>query len=189
MSVEIEAKIKVESLDAVAERLAELDAELVGGYLQRDTFFADADKELIKQGKGLRIRQQIRGSETTNILTFKGPKDNSELKSRVEKEVVVEDFASMAGILESLGYEKVFVIEKRRSVWYFGGCEVCLDELPLLGSFVEVEGPGETERFEVLQRLGLCGSDHIDEGYAKLARKKLSELGCDERQLLFGETK
>ena len=49
----------------------------------------------------------------------------------------------MEQIFESLGYTKRITLEKTRAIWQLDGCFVCLDELPLLGYFIEVEGPDE----------------------------------------------
>ena len=94
---------------------------------------------------GLRLRtnhDSATGTET-HIITWKGPRQPGALKSREEVELTVTDPADAALLLEKLGYVKVLTFEKRRQSWQLGGCKVELDELPLLGSFVEVEGPGE----------------------------------------------
>ena len=44
MALEIEAKLKIDSLDAVAEKLDSLGAEFVGEQIQRDYYFEDADE-------------------------------------------------------------------------------------------------------------------------------------------------
>ncbi len=57
----------------------------------------------------------------------------------------------------------------------------------MLGSFVEVEGPDESDIDAVLEKLGLAGSSHISEGYSRLMRDKIFELGLDKHEILFDE--
>jgi adenylate cyclase class IV len=47
-----------------------------------------------------------------------------------------------------------------------------LDQLPLLGDFVEIEGPDEEKIATAQEKLGLSDLSHIAEGYASLVAKK-----------------
>lgn len=167
MKMEIEAKIKVESLDAISEKLKSLGGQFKADITQRDTYF-DAGAALIKSDRGLRLRCQSAEAAEEIILTYKGPKQKGKFKSRKEIEVVVADFGAMAELLAALGYERTIEFEKKRSLWVFQGCEVCLDELEQLGSFVEVEGADENAINSVLDKLGLAESEHISKTYSKM---------------------
>ena len=81
----------------------------------------------------------------------------------------------MEKIFESLGYHKRLTFEKKRTVWSLGGCEVCLDTLPQLGCFIEVEGPDEDVISAILQKLGLHNEPHIPNGYASMMSRKLKQ--------------
>lgn len=185
MDHEIECKVKVDSHEAVVARLGEVGAELEGNYLLRDAYFDFADDGLRAADCGLRIRRQISDDGEKVIVTYKGPKEDSPFKSRQEVETAVGDFEFMQKILLALGMKKNIVIEKKRDVWLYGGCEVCLDELPLLGLFIEVEGDSEEDISSVLEALSLSELKHINSGYAKLACKELRELGMDEKEVVF----
>ena len=78
-------------------------------------------------------------------------------------------------IFESLGYYKTIVVEKKRDMWQLDACEVCLDTLPELGSFVEVEGPDENVISRVLKKLNLHNEPHITESYAAMLSRKLKQ--------------
>ena len=56
MSVEIEAKMKVDDLGVVRERLKAVGATLVGEYLERNVFFDTEDRLLLTADEGLRVR-------------------------------------------------------------------------------------------------------------------------------------
>jgi adenylate cyclase class 2 len=173
MHIEIEAKLRVDSLARVSRRLKAIGAEFIGKLLQVDTHFDDAKGMLRKFDSTLRLRRQSSGLKSEAILAFKGPRQKSRFKQRQEIELAVSngDLAEM--LIAELGFRKVIVIKKRRSVWQFGGCEVSLDELPVLGSFVEIEGPNEKKIAAVQKKLGLAGLPHIPESYASLMERKL----------------
>jgi len=185
MNLEIEAKVKVESLDEIAVRLNELGAESLYEVLQTDTYFDDAAQTLFASDCGLRLRIQTTGQAQKIILTYKGPRQKSHFKSRIEIEIEVSDFEVAAQLLNALGFKKALVFEKRRQVWQLSDSAVCLDELPLLGSFVEIEAPGEEPIAEVLRKLKLADMSHINESYAHLIRSKLAEIGSDKRKAFF----
>lgn len=173
MNTEIEAKIKVDSLEQIAEKLKSLGAEYKHSLNQRDTYFDAHNDVMVKSDRGLRLRRQQEGKGEKILLTYKGPKQKTQFKSRLEIEVQVSDFAAMTEMLTALGYEKKLAFEKRRAMWLFDGCAVCLDELPLLGEFVEVEGPDEQAINSVLQKLGLEEKGHISQTYSKMIADKL----------------
>ena len=177
MKMEIETKIRVESFDSVISGLKESGARFEGKVLQRDSFFVDKEKKLISTDRGLRLRRQTSDGVERVILTYKGPREKTCFKSRREIEVDVDNFESMKEILLALGFEKGIAFEKRRDYWSLDECEVCLDELAMLGKFVEVEGPGEEAICRVLETIGLSASDHIDMSYARLMREKLNKAG------------
>ena len=133
----------------------------------------------------MRIRRQIGPDGEKVIVTYKGPREDNPFKSRQEVETTVGEFEFMSKILLALGLKTNIVIEKKRDVWLYGGCEVCLDVLPLLGTFVEVEGESADKISSVLEALSLSELTHIDDGYASLISDKLDELGIDDKEVIF----
>ena len=55
--------------------------------------------------------------------------------------------------------------QKRRESWALAGCQVEMDELPHLGTFVEIEGPDEASITAVRDRLALASVPGIIETY------------------------
>lgn len=172
MCTEIEAKLKVDSLQEIERKLAELGAEFLAEQLQTDYHFDDANSELTKTDRCLRLRRQMVGSSERFFLTYKGAKEESNFKKRQEIEIEIKDADSVQKLLSALGYEKVLVVEKRRRLWRLGDCEVALDRLPLLGNFVEIEGPDDEKIADAQRSLGLADLPHIAESYASLVAKK-----------------
>ena len=174
MYVETEAKLKVDSLREVELRLTELGAEFVAEQLQTDSLFDDGGETLTATDRCLRIRRQVAGDHKRCFLGYKGSKQQSNFKKRQEIETEVEDADSLVKLLSALGYEEKLVVEKRRRLWRLGGCEVALDELPALGSFVEIEGPDDERIAEVQARLKLAKLPHVEESYAQMIMEKRS---------------
>ena len=172
MCVEIEVKLKVDSLLEAEQKLAELGAEFLAEQSQTDYFFDDANAALTSTDRCLRLRRQSVAGSDRFFLTYKGAKEKSNFKKRQEIEVEIIEADSAQKLLSALGYEKVLVVEKKRRLWQLGGCHVALDQLPLLGDFVEIEGPNENAITDVQQNLGLANLSHIAKSYAQLTREK-----------------
>lgn len=172
MYIEIEAKLKVDSLEETAKRLAEIDAEFLAEQSQRDIYFDDSGSAMVKGDRCLRIRCQKAGGREKFFLTYKGAKEKGQFKTRREIEIEISDGNAAEKLLSELGYKKRLVIEKKRRLWRVGRCEVALDELTGLGNFVEIEGPGSEEIAAVQAELQLADLTHIPESYACLWRKK-----------------
>lgn len=185
MCTEIEAKLKVDSHKKIAAKLNELGAEFLEEQLQKDCFFDDEKATLKRTDRCLRLRQELIGEKERIFLTYKGAKEKDNFKKRKEIEIEVENTDSTEKLLSAIGFEKVLVFEKRRRLWRLGQCEVALDKLPLLGDFVEIEGPDDQIIANVQRSLGLSDSPNIKESYAFLLDKKLQQLGKEQRQIFL----
>ncbi len=185
MCTEIEAKLKVDSHKEIKRKLAELGAGFLEEQLQTDYYFDDVNTTLAKGDKCLRLRRQMVGKSERFFLTYKGAKEKSNFKKRREIEIEVGDADSARKLLSALGYKKVLVFEKKRRIWRLGECIVALDELPLLGDFVEIEGPDGERIADAQRNLGLANLPHIEESYAFLMDEKLRQLGKEERKVFF----
>jgi len=185
MDTEIEAKLKVESLELVERSLSALGAEFLAEQLHRDYYFDDENSSFKNSDRALRLRQQIISGSEKNLLTYKGPKQKDDFKKRNEIEVEVTDRNLAEQLLFVLGYKRSLVFQKNRRLWQLGKCTVAMDQLPLLGSFVEIEGPDDKTIADVQKRLGLADCRHIVASYADLMEQKLRQLGKNEREVFF----
>ena len=179
MANEIEAKMKIDGFDRVREALKKVGAKRVGSVLETNTFFDSPERSLVAKDSGLRLRRKRdddSGKEEF-IITVKGPQQSGELKNRPEAEVVVEDGDDAKAVLAALGYSPTLEFEKRRESWKVDQCKVELDELPVLGKFVEIEGPDEKAVMGVRERLGMKDEPLIRTGYATMLAKYLKEKG------------
>lgn len=189
MPLEIEAKMAVPDLQAVRDRLTALGAEPAGRTLEMNTFFDTEDRSLLAADEGLRLRRNV--SEATgadeHVITYKGPRQHGQLKSREEVELTVASSDDAARLLESLGFVRMLAFEKRRETWKLGGCSVELDELPHLGPFVEVEGPADEPVLAVREQLGLVDRPIVKSSYVALLMGFLQERGNTKRIVTFAD--
>ena len=88
-----------------------------------------------------------------------------------------------------MGYDKVLAFDKRRRLWRLHDCEVALDELPLLGTFVEIEGPDSRTILQVQEMLGLSHVPHTMDSYASLIARELTRVGQGRREVYLEDRK
>lgn len=170
MPTELEAKIPVDAHDAIRDALKIAGATYVGRVLEINHLLDRDDCSLRDAGCGLRVRsiQVLDGDGPGATMTFKGPKQEGEFKKREEHETPVEKPAAALAILRGLGHTRELIFEKRRETWRIADCTIELDELPILGCFVEVEGPTGKAIQAVLTRLNLDAADSVTESYVAL---------------------
>lgn len=189
MHEEIEAKLKVDSLEAVERRLRECSASLEREAVQTDTYFDTADRRLTRGDEALRVRREKTSQRERVILGYKGPKEQDDYKKRAELEVEVSEATVTELLLSALGYKKALAFDKRRRLWKLHGCEVALDELPLVGAFVEIEGPDSRAIARVQEMLGLSHAPHSMDSYASLIDRELTRLGRERREVYLEDEK
>jgi adenylate cyclase class 2 len=183
--LEIELKLKVESLAPIAERLRQLGAQFEGDFIQTDAYYDDSEDSLVNSDRCLRIRKHRNGGSEVIELTYKGARENHRFKTRREIGLKVEKAEELAYIFQHLGYKERLTFEKKRSLWNFAGCEVAMDELPLLGNFVEIEGPNDAMIENAQKQLGLEKIPHTPQSYAHLMEEAIKKTGTKKRKITF----
>ena len=181
MSVEIEFKTRVDSHEPLRAALAAAGARRVGAVLEANHFFDTPDQEMLFRGAGLRVREitsldPVRGDDHVPrfqpspraIMTFKGPQQAGDFKTRSEIEFAVSDSAGAINLLAAIGFIETLRFQKLRESWTLDHCEVELDNLPRLGRFVEIEGPSDDAIRVVALKLELDPAASIRESYAAL---------------------
>ncbi|HEX4054568.1 MAG TPA: class IV adenylate cyclase [Tepidisphaeraceae bacterium] len=186
MGTEIEAKIKVPDLRGVRKKLEASGATRIGKVLESNSFYDTAARSLQSADTGLRIRVAVDESgQSKCTVTMKGPLQRGQFKTREETEFSADDPGAVRTIFENLGYHLTLSFQKHRESWKLGGCEVELDELPYLGAYVEIEGPGEKTVDAVRHSLGLENLPLIATGYISLLARYLEEHQIKDRQIRF----
>jgi adenylate cyclase, class 2 len=187
MPLEIEVKLRISSHDAVRQKLRELRGSPTGRHLEVNTIFDSPNRSLFSARKALRVRvsRDLDSAKEQAILTFKGPRQTTQFKSREEIETYVSSPESMTAILNALDFTAVVSFEKKRESWNLDGCHVELDELPYLGKFVEIEGPSEAAIANVQRKLGLSDSPPEKSSYVRMLMTWLESHRIPERVITF----
>lgn len=183
MALEIEIKLKVDSLQPTAEKLKQLGAKFEGDYLQIDSYYDDEKDSLVNSDRCLRIRKHKNHLGQAIELTYKGARENHRFKTRREIGIKVDKAEELAELFQQLGYKIRLTLEKKRSLWDYHDCKVALDELPLIGAYVEIEGPSDQIIEQVQKDLGLENFKHEPASYAHLMEQAIAKAGLNTRTI------
>ena len=176
--VERELKFPCDNLEAVRERLADLEAERQAAASFEDNLVFDKDGVLESAGSVLRLRSDRRGAR----LTVKGPPRFKEgVKVRDEREISVSDADETQALLEQLGYGIVQRYQKMREEWQLGGVVAALDHTPV-GDFVEFEGE---KAAQVAKRCGFEIESAEQRSYLRIYADHLEENPEAPAQMVF----
>ncbi len=175
MGRELEVKFKVCDFRPVRRALRAAGGVYRGTVLETDLFFDTPQRAMYRSDRCLRLREVrlLKGAAGGRrggwVLTYKGPRrKRSGLKLRRELQTYPPDGKALAEILRAAGWEVFLTLQKRRSSYRLGAALVELDELPLLGCFVEIEAPSARSIAGVSRKLHLTG-EPITISYAHLA--------------------
>lgn len=184
-NLEIEVKLYVPDLDAVAQRLEALGAVLTAPRVyERNIRYENAAGTLARSDVVLRLRQDTRAR-----LTYKGAAQAAQhaaegIRARFEAEVEVSDFDTMDLILRQLGFTPHMIYEKYRTTYTLDNAEIVLDEMPY-GNFVEIEGASAETIESLLSRLALTQFRRYGESYALLFEFVKRSMNLDFNDLTF----
>ncbi len=192
MAHEVEAKFKVDGFAPIRKALRSEGAEYVGTVLHSDRYYDRPDNGFAERGCGLRLRlrEVLKHGHEGQLdgrpeMTFKGPVDaDSRLKSRREIQTRLDNAHAAADLLEACGLTCFRIIQKRRCSYRLGRAVIELDELPLLGCFVEIEGVSENHIETVQKRLGIQ-AEHIDDSYVHLVTDYCKAHDLDPASITF----
>ena len=150
--LEVEIKFSVADFGAVEHRLADRGARFGLVRHEEDHYFNAPDRDFLRTDEVLRLRR----IGAANFVTYKGPKQERQTKTRPEIEIplaegqeAAEDFLQL---LTHLKYRPVGVVRKQRHIYHLEvdgfPLEACLDEVEGLGRFAELEILAEEEQLE-----------------------------------------
>ncbi len=165
----IEVEVKARARPDTLERILASGAVHVGTENHRDLYFNSLQCDFRKSDEALRIRIKEEGAR----LTYKGPKLDSQTKSRLELTVQIDNPEEMVQILEALGFRLSAEVRKRRTKYALDEVIIAFDEVDGLGSFLELEARGDADweqqrelLLSLLEQLGL--GESIRSSYLEL---------------------
>jgi len=185
MGVEIEAKMKLDDPSAVLLILSSSNAPPPVEHREINTFLDTPERSLTSSDRGLRIRADrlVATGGDQVIITYKGPRQPGPLKTRQEVELHADSDTDAAALLACLGYRPTLRFEKHRTAFAFMRCAIDIDRLPLLGGFIEIEGPDEPSVLAARAALGLSDVPLIADSYAVLLIRHLQHNGIESRDI------
>jgi len=150
--LEVEVKYRNADRAAAVATLLDWEATLSQDRTDADLYFQAPDRDLKATDEAFRLRR----IGAKNYLTYKGPKRDTETKTRPEIEVPLADgddvAADMERLLLALGYKPVITVRKKRRVYRFTrdgfDMEACFDSVEGVGDFVELEIIADESQYE-----------------------------------------
>lgn len=164
--LEVEIKAPCKDLE---KKLAKLGAKEVGTENHEDIYFNSPYRDFRESDEALRVRK-VNGKY---VLTYKGPRIDSETKTREEIEIPTEP--EIIEILRNLGFKDAATVRKRRKIFKLKNLIVSLDQVENLGNFVEIESRHYKEKdklFEILEELGIDRKNSTTKSYLELLEGK-----------------
>ena len=165
--LEIEQKFANADFEDLENRLTALGATDFDALEEDDHYLQAPDRDFRATGEAFRLRRIGR----KNFLTYKGPRQDAEVKIRPELELPLPDGDQAAEdflhLFHLLGYRVVAVVRKLRRSYPLHRkafeLRICLDEVSGLGRYAEIEILAESARapearallLEVASELGL----------------------------------
>lgn len=137
--IEVEMKAKIKDKMVAFEKIKELGGVYSHTEKQHDIYFNAPDKDYKETDEALRIREIPDGDDFKRILTYKGPKIDSESKTRKEVEVSIDNTENMNEILINLGFKPSAIVNKVRRIFQYEEYTITVDKLNQLGYFMEIE--------------------------------------------------
>lgn len=188
---EIEIKARVHDKDVLMLAFSSIGVELSPVKKQHDIVYSLPGAVDNEPGANwLRVRVE---NDKKVIFTLKRSV-TGELDS-IEHEVVVDSGTEIKSIIKYLGYKLFSDLTKYRQKAKLGDVEICFDEVPGLGTFIEVEKLTEEDAdydavakdlWSVLNRLNVAPEDEETSGYDVLMRQletnTSTEVSLDEKE-------
>jgi len=160
--------------DLDPDNLRKLGAERLSSTIQIDKYYNPKDRDLVKTGEILRIREE----GNRKILTYKGPKIESQFRERSKFEFEI-DVDTENAFLNIYG-DMTKTITKERMLYQLDGVVFSIDKVSKnedgknvdLGAFIEIRSTDKEldskKVTSVIEKLGLNIEEGIKESYFEM---------------------
>ncbi|WP_409200022.1 class IV adenylate cyclase [Methanobrevibacter sp. DSM 116169] len=179
--IEVEIKAKINNVDEIKSKINNLNIKKFKEELQEDLYFQSPIVDFAKTDEALRIRKTVENNIANIFITYKGPKIDSESKTREEIEMDIEDSEKASKILKRIGFTPVRCVKKRREYYQYEECILSLDFVEGLEPYMEIETVLEDDSqyknsqkkiFEIFKKLGIEDGFERDSYLELLENKK-----------------
>lgn len=174
---ELEIKLQIgseEHFQEVFDSCTRLFGKAQSHVHQLDEYYDTLDGQLKKQDLVIRIRSN--GEKKTIALKSPRVALPSGMTNRIELEFLSADGEKVHEQLKNQGLNPNESAEKERWTFIYNDCEIVLDKLPYIGSFIEIEGPTEIAINQVVSLLNLSSCQVIRQNYGELMMAKFREM-------------
>ncbi|MHA1268801.1 MAG: class IV adenylate cyclase [Candidatus Helarchaeota archaeon] len=174
--IEVEIKVPIDDKSTIVEKLKKIGFNYKKVVRQEDVYFQHPERNFVKTDEALRVRESLEGT----FLNYKGPKLDSETKTREEIEIYFEDNGNLIRIFEKLGFQKVFIVKKSREIFEKNEIKASIDNVEGLGLFMELEIICEDRKeldiyreklFSILRQINISKNKIIRKSYLELLLK------------------
>ncbi len=177
VAIDIEIKMFITNPQALKTTIHAIQCQQQHTIIETNTFF-DCSQGKFKasdQGLRLRVEHQIGGPHKKATITHKGPRAHGHVKNRIEHEVEVHNPLDAAQLLEALQYKRILSFEKKREIYYYKKCRICLDTIPHIGQFIEIDGPSHQDVMQIREDLGMNDTPLVRASYIAMLQSYLSD--------------
>jgi len=181
---EIEIKVKPANLDEAKRKLVAAGVVISEPKKQHDIVYC-LPESLQSVGGDTSVNWLRVRTENDNIVYFTLKRSVSGSLDSIEHETIVEKGDELTKILEYMGYVVFSELTKIRQTGHYNeSIEVCVDEVPPLGGFIELEklcrddadgSAVEKELFAALDVLGIEYTERMTKGYDELMNDHLAQ--------------
>jgi predicted adenylyl cyclase CyaB len=152
MKTEIEIRSIVPDPANVIASAQTIGFELSHPIEQHDIMFDRPDGKMFRSGSKIRIRREGQVAELTYKGLFQGDFAASR-RAELNVPIPAKEIEAMSQFLEALGFPVLFQVKKLRTQLTRGTTKITLDEWPIIGCLVEIEGE-ESEIRRVAEQIG-----------------------------------
>lgn len=173
----IEIKARCRSTGAVRDYLVRHQAEYKGLDEQTDTYFNTPNGRL-------KLRE---GRIENNLIWYERPDQSGPKHSQFHLVKTADPAGLKAALTSSMGIK--VIVQKKREIYYIRNVKFHIDEVPALGSFVEIEAGNiladlsaaelQAQCDFYMKELGIESSDLVENSYSDMLMKK-AETGRKE---------
>ena len=156
---EVEVKAPVKDADALINAILKKGAGFLKSETNSDIYYNHPSRDFAETDEAFRIRKV----DNKYFFTYKGPKIGTAAKSRIERELEINDYETAREIVSLLGFRETGRVNKQREIYTCGDITICIDNVDGLGVFVEIEKTGpereplEKEVIRFASELGISG--------------------------------
>lgn len=177
---EIEVKYRLNDVNHLIKRLQQLGCKMSDIEDQKDTVYV-TDLKNINSNPGsifLRVRKN------NDKVELNAKKHEKVMQSRMEVEFEVSSYEDANRFLELIGFERWVEVKKKRIHTVYENCNICIDQVDSLGSFVELEyvvDDLESDQEilkkigEMANKIGIDTTEEVDQYYDEMIAQKENE--------------